>query len=94
MGLFSISLPEPEPQTAYDPNVEVARWSQHIAAWDLAAAVSDDLRMPIGLVWDALCTVPDNMLSLLDSPQGWTALAGYIAAELGCRPPSFMPAVH
>lgn len=45
-------------------------------------------------VWDALCSVPDNMLALLESPQGWSALAAYVAEDLGWALNSYAPTVH
>ena len=50
--------------------------------------------MPVAMAWASLCSVPDNMLSLLDSPQGWTALAGFIACDLGIAAPDYCPKVH
>ena len=65
-----------------------------IAAEALAGEVAGSLGVPFGLAWDSLCGVPDNMLSLLDSPQGWTALAGFIAGDLGGDAPDYRPRVH
>lgn len=48
---------------------------------------ADDIALLLDLdraqVWDALCNVPDNMLTLLESPHGWTALAGYVGQDFG-----------
>ncbi|MAM39267.1 MAG: hypothetical protein CL949_12400 [Erythrobacter sp.] len=44
--------------------------------------------------FDALTYVPDNLLHLLESPQGWSALAGFISADLGIVAPAFRPAIH
>lgn len=44
--------------------------------------------------FDALTLVPENLLALLQSPQGWTTLAGMIAADLGADLPAFQPTVH
>jgi hypothetical protein len=45
-------------------------------------------------VFGQLCTVPDNMLALLDSPEGWGTLAGYVAARFGMAPPAYQPTLH
>ncbi|AHE52819.1 hypothetical protein [Sphingomonas sanxanigenens] len=45
-------------------------------------------------VWDSITTLPDNMLTLLHSPQGWTAIAGMIAFDLGAAAKPFVPTVH
>jgi hypothetical protein len=42
----------------------------------------------------AMCTIPDNLLSLLCSPQGWTAIASMVAADHHLADPGFMPALH
>lgn len=64
------------------------------AAATLINDVAGLLDMPASLVLDVMCTVPENMLTLLDSPQGWKALAGFVAAELGVSPPDYAPGVH
>ena len=45
-------------------------------------------------VLDVLCSVPDNMLSLLDTPEGWSALAGYVAGRLSMPSPGYTPTHH
>lgn len=45
-------------------------------------------------VFNVLGHVPDNMLELLKSPQGWTALAGYVATDMGRPLPNFKPTVN
>jgi hypothetical protein len=70
------------------------RGAETIAAEALASEVAGTLGVPFGLAWDCLCTVPDNMLGLLDSPQGWSALAGFIAGDLGACPSDYKPKVH
>lgn len=56
--------------------------------------LAGDIGVEPALVWDRLTVVPDNMLSLLDSPEGWTALGLYIAADLGVPAIHFKPTVH
>jgi hypothetical protein len=45
-------------------------------------------------VLDCLGTVPDNILVLLDSPEGWHALSGFVAVQLGTAACSYEPTVH
>src|SRR5678809_818029 len=51
------------------------------SAWRLADQLAPLFSVTSGDVFDALCTIPDNMLSLLETPEGWTALSGYLAAD-------------
>jgi hypothetical protein len=44
--------------------------------------------IPATLAFDALTQLPENMLCLLGTPEGWSALAAYIADECG-RPACF-----
>lgn len=63
-----------------------------------ADALIGDLSSRTG--WDVcaievrLSLIPDNMLCLLDSPQGWTALADYVAAALGEGLGVYAPTIH
>jgi len=92
MGLMSITIPAPQPIP--DAAAEVVYWSRQVAAGTLITEVADWLGIDIDLVWQVLCAVPDDQLGLLDSPQGWSALAGYVAVELGVVAPAYMPVVH
>lgn len=105
MGLMTIVLPASDPvmiaatqdakamaRAAAEEAFE--RAARHVAACALAEEISGLLGVDSGLVWQALSTVPDNMLMLLDSPQGWTALAGFVSGELGVDGADLMPAVH
>ena len=47
-----------------------------------------------GIILRALTYLPENMLSLLDCPEGWTALAEFVAADLGLAPFGYRPTVH
>jgi hypothetical protein len=44
--------------------------------------------------FDALTLVPENLLALLQSPEGWGTLARMIASDLGADLPAFQPTVH
>lgn len=60
----------------------------------LAAEVAGALGADASEVFDALTCVPENMLALLDSPQGWAVLAQYIAGGLGLDSRDYAPTVH
>ena len=45
-------------------------------------------------VWQALCTVPEPMLDFLQTPEGWSALARYIAADFDGPALNYMPTRH
>jgi hypothetical protein len=93
MGLMSIDFATTVPPVS-DPAAVVAYWARQVSACTLVDEVAGMLGVPASLVWDALSTMPENMLTLLDSPQGWTALAGYCAAEMGVPAPDLMLRVH
>lgn len=94
MGLMSIHrAPEAAPQINFAP-AEPVDLGSTAAAVTLAYQVADLINQPIDMVWWSLCNVPVNMLGLLDSPQGWTALAGYIACDLGEPALDYVPMVH
>jgi hypothetical protein len=92
MGLMHIDFTEPQPIS--DPVADAEYWARQVCACTLIEEVAGQLGVEAMHVWGAMSTVPENMLSLLDSPQGWTALAGFAAAELGLAAPDFMPRVH
>jgi hypothetical protein len=68
------------------------------AQYAAACHLSRDLAAGFGVRWDdvfdALTLLPDNMLDLLHSPEGWTALASYVAADMGMATPQYRPEVH
>ena len=72
----------------------VEYWARQVSAFALIDDLAAALGMPSKLVWQSLSTLPDNMLSLLDSPEGWTALAAFVACDLGVSAPDYLPAVH
>lgn len=68
--------------------------AQSLSAWGLARQLSAVADLSPDTAYDGLCSVPDNMLSLLHSPQGWSALASLVAADNGLGEPALMPTVH
>ena len=63
------------------------------AASRLCAEIAVALDAPRGLVERALCT-SDNLLVLLETPEGWGTLARHVAAVLGLDPPDYQPALN
>lgn len=68
--------------------------AQMSAARTLCAQAAPSLGMEAEEVFDELTRVPDNMLALLHSPEGWSTLVDYVASSLGKPPPDYEPTVH
>ncbi len=64
------------------------------SAKHLVSCLSDCTGISSGVLLRALSYLPENMLSLLDYPEGWSALAQYVAADLGFAPFGYRPTVH
>lgn len=81
---------------AVRPSAEQELWehARYRAARELASQIAPLLAVTQSQVFDALCTVPDNMLSLLETPEGWAALASYIAADFDAEAPRYAPSIH
>lgn len=77
-----------------EEQVRLAARAQFLSACQLSRELAPVLRVDDGRVFDALTYIPDNLLSLLSSPEGWAALAEFVAAELGARSPSYLPTRH
>lgn len=70
---------------------ERARWH---AAWELADQLAPLFSVEAGEVFDALCRVPEEMLSLLETPEGWAVLAGHIAPRFHLPVVTYHPTIH
>ena len=103
MGLMSLSrirdldaeaaaIADHAAETAMGAAVEY--WARQVSACALVEELVDVLGATDDAVWSALSGVPQNMAALLDSPQGWSALSGFVAATLSIYPPNYMPVVH
>lgn len=68
--------------------------AQYRCALALSDALAPVLRCTSAQVFDALSYVPDNMLSLLCSPEGWSALAQFVAADLGAPCLNYKPTIQ
>ena len=64
------------------------------SAWSLAGELAPLLKSTAEEIYGVLGTVPDCQLDLLKSPNGWTALAGYVAGQLGRAMPNYRPTLH
>lgn len=82
------------PQPAAPLPCEAMDIGHTAAAVTLAQEVADLMGTTLDLTWWSLCNVPADMLAMLDSPQGWSALAGYIACDLGEPTLDYCPRVH
>ncbi len=89
MILAAVGLPSIAP--SLPPPCDLATYR---SARALASAIAEATSISADLVFDALTFVPENMLALLASPEGWSALAQYVAAELGVQSLNYRPRVH
>ena len=60
--------------------------------------LSDDLAPLLGKrsdeVFEVLGTMPNEMLSLLATPEGWSTLATYVAGRFDLTAPAYAPKIH
>lgn len=68
--------------------------AQMVAARTLCAQAAPALGMDAAEVFEELTFVPDNLLTLLHSPEGWNTLVDYVASSLGKPPPDYGATVH
>lgn len=66
----------------------------YYSAKELARQVAPFLHLPMGDVFDALTFMPNSMLCLLATPEGWGALANYVATETGANTTHYLPTRH
>lgn len=72
----------------------VAKRATLRSAYQLSREVAPLLSMDEEAFFHELTHVPDNMLSLLDSPEGWETLAAWVASNLGAAAPGYQPRRH
>lgn len=77
-----------------DEEAYLELWGRAVSATALADEVGPRLGKLADDAWYSLLKIPDNLLSMLDSPQGWSALAGFVAADLGAMHVDYFPTVH
>lgn len=69
--------------------------AQFAAALEFTRQAASILDRPFSQVWEALTYVPDNMLVMLESPDGWAFLAGYLASAMGAElRADYCPTMH
>lgn len=64
------------------------------SAYALARQLAPILRVGEADIFQALGYVPDNMLGLLRTPEGWAALAAIVAADFGVPTVTFEPTIN
>lgn len=69
-------------------------WAQSISAQTLANEIGPRLHVLADEAFLCLLKIPDNLLSMLNSPDGWSTLAAFIAADIGVTPVDYSPTVH
>jgi hypothetical protein len=80
-----------------DPHREAKRLAGepvYRSALELSRQLAPRIRSTPAGVFDVLCHMPDAMLTLLATPQGWALLADYVARDLGAASLTFRPTVH
>ena len=75
------------------PGVDHER-AQYLTAIELSHQLAPRFGVGEADVFDALSAVPENMLDLLRSPDGWSALASFIAADFGIAMNNYQPTKH
>lgn len=74
--------------------VDLELWAQSVCAAQLADEIASRLGVRTADAYFCLRTIPDNLLPMLDCPEGWMALAGLIASDLGAPFLDYSPTVH
>jgi len=75
-------------------DVGIAKRAQFLAARQFSREVAAALAVEAERVFDALTYVPEGMLTLLHSPEGWSALADHTSAKLGAAGGGYEPLRH
>lgn len=81
-------------RAAHDAFLEDNRAALFANANSFAALLARSSPLDAKSVYQALTFFPDNMLVLLQSPEGWAALAECIAADFGTAPIQLEPTIH
>ncbi|MBV1691877.1 hypothetical protein KRR38_30485 [Novosphingobium sp. G106] len=80
--MTDLAHPDPPPQPTVIGEGQMSR-DDSAAAVALVREVAGLLDHPLDDVWWSLCNCPAWMSGLLDSPEGWGALANYMSSDLG-----------
>lgn len=81
-------------QAVADAEADVLTAVRHVAACALVAELNGRMCVGVDAIWGVMAGIPYNLQSLLDTPQGWTTIGGYVASELGLPACDYMPGVH
>lgn len=81
-------------ETANQDAQRMAARFQFLSACELARQIAAALDVTEREAFDSLTFAPDNMLSLLGSPEGWTILAVFVASDLGRESAQLAVAIH
>jgi hypothetical protein len=65
-----------------------------VSAGALAAAVSRSADVPYADAWDHMLSIPDNLLHLFATPEGWATIGAHVAIQCGRGPVVVRPSVH
>lgn len=75
MDLVLLSFTDVDHPQAAGSMAERATAFQAVSAWSLAVALSEAFSISPNEVHESLTRLPENLLVLLESPEGWGALA-------------------
>lgn len=65
-------------------------WSVIALASDVAPLIGAEIAEAVRVIWSS----PPNIQMLLITPEGWSAMAAYVAEICGRPSPDFTPTVH
>lgn len=107
MGLMTITLAECEAREAAADAMHAAKAhaiaaaetdvlhaARQVAACTLVAHLNTRMGVGLDAIWGAMSVIPYNLQSLLDTPQGWSAIGEVVAGALGEPSPGYRPSVH
>lgn len=66
----------------------------YLTGCDLARKLAHHWGLTEASVFEEMKYMPDDMLSLLQSPFGHTTIAEYIRSDLGITAPVYVPTIH
>ena len=85
---------EIEARARFDYERRLAADATVSSARALAAMISASTNAAYDDVWDELLGVPDNLLPLFATPEGWATLSAHVAIQCGCGAAVVRPATH
>src|SRR3546814_16215550 len=71
------------------------QWGRALSIDRLTNELAAHLNVPAETIFDTVCTIPSNLVTLIDTPQGWAAIGGFVATALRVVPDGdFMPVLN